>query len=182
MTTILTISASVFLAVWIIGIGWQVGYFKFLSKKLEFIKRRTPMPFSNEETGRMSGVGVLTSMPCQRSKEHFERSSLIQKSRRLLLQGLLFGFAGVLAMAVLFIVATRFGSIYLIVGLVIVFPALIFFHMRSNVRYLINVIRTTPCPRCGKLPMDYLARSKDERRLLICTQCRTEWDLGPTDL
>jgi hypothetical protein len=150
------------------GVGNQVGYFSFLSRKIGFTGRRISLSPPNENEGR--------------TNELFERRSLIQKSRRLLVHGLLFGFAGVLAAVILFIVATRFGTIYLIVGLILVAPALIFAHMGADVRYLFNVVCTTPCPRCGKLPMDYKARSKDERRLLICTQCRTEWDLGPAAL
>lgn len=107
---------------------------------------------------------------------------MIEKSRTLLLHGLVLGFTGLLSAAILFIVGTRFGVIYPIVGMIVVMPALIWAHMRWDVRYLFNLVCTTPCPRCGKFPMDYLGRSKDERRLLICTQCRTEWDLGPAGL
>jgi len=168
--TILVISISVFfVVVWIMGVGNQVGYLSFLSRKIGFIGRRISLSPPNENEGRGT-------------HELFERRSLIQKSRRLLVHGLLFGFAGVLAAVILFIVATHFGTIYLIVGLILVAPALIFAHMRANVRYLFNVVCTTPCPRCRKLPMDYSFRNKDERRLLICTQCKTEWDLGPANL
>jgi hypothetical protein len=172
MKPLLVIPILLFLVVWILGIGWQVGYFSFLSRKIGFTRRGIHLSPLDEKAGRETGV----------NPEHFERRSMIQKSRGLLARGLLFGFIGVLALVILFILGTHFGVIYPIVGTIILGPALIFAHMRSNVRYLFNVLCTTPCPRCGKFPMDYSARNKDERRLLICTQCRIEWDLGPAAL
>src|SRR5687768_18170366 len=98
--TILVISISAFfVVVWIMGVGNQVGYFSFLGRKIGFTGRRISLLPSNENEGR-------------KADELFERRLLIQKSRRLLVHGLFFGFAGVLAGVILFIVATHFGTIY----------------------------------------------------------------------
>jgi hypothetical protein len=174
MTTTLWVISISFLVIWIIGLGSQVGYFSFFNRQFRLTRRGIHLSPSNEKEQRGTTLDPLTS-------ELFERHSMVQKSRGLLVRGLAFGFAAVLAMAMSFIMTTHFGAIYLIVGLILV-VALIFAHMRSTVRYITSVICTTPCPRCGKFPMDHKARSKDERRLLICTQCRIEWDLGPAAL
>jgi hypothetical protein len=153
-----------FLIVLICGIAAQVGYFKILNVKI----------FGREK----EGVAQPVSRD-QKTGEHFERRSLVEKSRPLLLHGLLYGLVGVFAMVVLFILATHFGVIYLVVGFIATLSIIIFLHARSNTQYLIKLVQATPCPRCGTLPMGYIGCSTDRRRLLVCRQCRTEWDLGP---
>jgi hypothetical protein len=182
MTPVVAICMLLFLVVWILGVGWQVGYFPFLNRRLGFTRGRLHLSAPDEREGTGTGVEARAFEPGKEAPEHFERRSMIEKSRRLLLHGLVLGFAGLLAMAILFIATTHFRKGYILLGMLFVMPALIWTHMRWNVRHLWKIILTTPCPRCGKLPMNYSSRSKDERRLLICTQCRTEWDLGPAGL
>src|SRR5208282_3097960 len=110
----------------------------------------------NKLTGNRRGLRLVPADHQQPDNSSFERHSLIQKSRRLLLQGSLYGAVAVLSLVVLFIVAKHFGSIWVLAGFLLGMPTLMFFHRRSNVKYLTNVVRTTPCPRCGKLPMDYV--------------------------
>jgi hypothetical protein len=167
MTTTTLIVYLFFVAVLIFGIAAQVGYFKVLNTKIFGRKRERMM--GPESRG-------------QQTNERFERRSLVEKSRPLLLHGLLYGLIGILAMVVLFFLATRFGVVYLVVGFVVTLSAIIFLHTRSNTRYLVKLVETTPCPQCGKFPLQYTGRSADNRRLLICNQCRTEWDLGPAAL
>lgn len=144
----------------ILGIASQVGYFKALNRNV------------------FGGNNEVTPQP----SEGFERRSLIQKSRRMLWHGLLYGLVGLLSLIGWFILSIHCGVIYLVIGFLVTVSALIIFQARSYTRCLANLIQTTPCPRCGKFPMNYLARSADGRRLLVCTQCRTEWDLGPAAL
>jgi hypothetical protein len=59
------------------------------------------------------------------------------------------------------------STLLLVIGLIIDFIVLILAHSRLHVRYLIRLVSTTPCPKCGNFPMNYLAQSKDERRLLV---------------
>jgi hypothetical protein len=159
----LAIICSFFIAVGMLVLAWEVGYFPFLGRKIGFDRRGDKPPASNASDG-------------------FERRSMVEKSRKILVQGLLFGAAAIGAALILVAVAKRLGIAYLIVGLIILAIVLIEAHTRARVKYIIEVVRTTPCPKCGKLPMDFKSRSKDERRLLICTTCRIEWDLGPADL
>ncbi|MFZ2653785.1 MAG: hypothetical protein WAX69_02610 [Victivallales bacterium] len=166
MKLIKIISVLFFVVVWIILIGREVGFFSFLNRKIGFARR---------------GIN-LTVGHCDAAQEGFERRLMTQKMRLFVVQGFLYFFAALFAAFILYILVAPFGAIYFGVGLIILFLVLIFTHTNANARYLMKLSLTTPCPRCGKIPMDYVARSKDERRLLVCNQCRTEWDLGSSAL
>ena len=157
-----------FLAVWIMGIAWQVGYLKPLGKNLSIRGWRIHLSDPREQ---------VSTTP------RFERRSLLPKSRPLVGLSLLLGFVWVLVAVALIALSIQLRSTWLlVVGLIIDFIVLICAHIRLRVRYLTRLVFTTPCPSCGNFPMQFLAQSKDDRRLLVCSRCQTEWDIGPANL
>lgn len=180
MKLLLFTSAAALVVVWVIGIAWQVGYFKCLSTSLS--KGRIGENPQDKESRVVPPQGVLASGRGPESVGVFERRSLTYKARGILRRGLLFGLGAVLAIASLILIARQLPLICFIAGLVIVFTTVIFMYMRSTRKFLFTLISTTACSKCGKVPMDYRSRSGDGRRLLVCAHCRIEWDLGPTDL
>jgi hypothetical protein len=156
-----------FVVVWIMGIAWQVGYLKPLGRNLSIRGWR---------------IHLLDPEPPASAIPQFERRSLLAKSRPLLGIALLVGLVWVLVAVALLVLSIQLRSTaLLVVGMIINFAVLIFAHTRLRIRYLMRVICTTPCPKCGNLPMNHLAPSKDDRRLLVCVRCQTEWDIGPAN-
>lgn len=163
------IATLLFLVVLILGMGWQFGYFKSLGQKLTIRKWRVNLSATVEKP--------------QLTNKAFERRSLIQQSRPYLAFGLLLGFLWVLAAIGLFVLSSLFHApIIVIVGMIVAFLALIIANTRFRSRYLTKLVLSTHCPQCGNFPMDFVGRSEDERILLICKQCHTEWDIGSADI
>lgn len=182
MITLLIICIA-FLGVWVMLVMWQVGYFKFLGRTLKVSGWRIRLSDGREsrETNQTQLSGSATGTQ-QQADELFERRSLLEKSRPLVRISLLFALCGVLILIALFALSVQLRStLLLVVGVIIEFLLLIFTQARVSNRCLMKLVSTTHCPQCGNVPMRYIAESRDERRLLICTQCHIEWDLGPSE-
>jgi len=150
--------------VWVAVMGWQVGYFKRLSKNLTISKWR---------------VHLSAPEKPQPTNKGFERRSLVEKSRPLLALGLLLAFFWAVAAVVSFVLAVLFHSPFIpVVGIIIAFIAISIAQKRFHMRYLTKLVLTTRCPQCEGAPLDFVARSHDGRYLLICKQCHIEWDIG----
>lgn len=56
-----------------------------------------------------------------------------------------------------------------------------FYQTSRGARIAVSITANTPCPQCGKWPMQFVPKAgSEDRSLLVCENCQIEWDLGQT--
>jgi hypothetical protein len=160
MNIIIVASILIFLLVLCLVFTLESGHMKFLRK---YIQRE------DLRAGDVQATAVR--------QNGWIRRPLLEKGRPFLKRSLLFFLFWIVAMAVLVLFSKWIGFVVFAV-VIVISVALVIGRICSHERYMVEMVLETACPQCGKCPMDYEPRSRDDHRLLKCNNCHIEWDLG----